>query len=1579
MRRRREGEQQQLGISRRHMWSVPAADTSSSSLAGSDSAAVITPGGFYKDGRKICVGDCALFKPPKDSQPFIGVIRSLIVGKEENPRLSVNWLYRPADIKLGKTTLVEAAPNEVFYSFHRDEIPAASLLHPCKVTFLRKGVELPSGISSFVCRRVYDTENKCLWWLTDKDYTNERQEEVDQLLDKTRLEMYGAAQSEGRSPKPLNGQSGIQQLRPGSESIHNSTSPLPSQVKGKKRDRGEQASDPVKRERVSRGDDTDCGQLSPDNILRSEIAKITHNGGLVDFEGVEKFVQLMQPGTVERKLDLACRLMLVGVITVTDNFDCLGWFLQLRGLPVLDEWLQEVHKGKIGDVNNQKESDGSVEEFLLVSLRALDKLPVNLHALQTCNVGKSVNQLRSHKHSEIQKKARSLVDTWKKRVEAEMNIIDAKSGSSRGGSWPSRSVLSEVSHVGNNRRNGGTFGPTQSFACKTPCDKLGSASSTKSAASVISSGGSGKELNSTALVGGGSSDVPLATIKEEKSSSSSHSQNNSQSSSSDRGRSSTAGSVNLSKMSGGVSRLRKSNVVTQGSTVSGFQKETSLGKLTSLSRHLASEKLSPTRGTHDRATDVPPVEHGSSHRLIVRLPNTGRSPAPSANGNSFEDPTATVVKVSPSAQSEKLDHHDIKVKGKSDDALKASGASNTNMDEGNASSNVVPCSDRRTAEDGEKPTEVSKVAASPLGATTKHGESYDASFSPMNALVESCVQFSEASPTALGGGDDVGMNLLASVAAGEVSRSDVSRSDPEDSCSENDTKSRQFDDNTAQSSDLPDNEANDRATAGNSVDFSLVKNESQNNAVPLSTNLSGDGKVASICAEEKTGECSGQINSSSGDLQRNAFGSYLKSDGKPGLVKDDSVVLSSKDGTKGDKVDGEGADQLHAHRKSSAVRVRINNPSTSKLKGRSPHSDETEKVDKKVVESGAVKFPEDSACEKVEKDNEASPSRSCLDVGREDKRGILTEEKPPITANSHLESIGGEKDATTIPSGSVDFVCMEMKDEKAIESKAVSQTERSEKQLTDLSSSNLGQNKECVEEKSEPKDVSGHCPDGPTPHEEPSTNPVQQTEQCVKSIRVRLDETEAGGMGECSSSANGGSSVKLDFDLNESFPVDDGSQGEVAKSSVPGNLSPVYLCPLPFPVSSMSPSFPASVTVASAAKGPFFPPENLLKRKGELGWKGSAATSAFRPAEPRKVLEMPISTSDSPPVDSKKGRPRLDIDLNVLDETCLESGPLDCRGGGLGLDLNSVGECPDVGQFPVSNSHKLEIPQLSNRSSLSGVLPKSGLNASSRDFDLNNGPGFEEGPTETAPRAKNNVQFVSPIPGLRMNVAEQGNFSSWFAPPSNSYSAIAIPSVLSGRGEQSYPIVPATGSPRIMGPPSGGTSFGPEFYRGPVLSSAPAVPFSHAAPFQYAGFPFETNFPVSSNLYSGGSTAYDSSSGRPICFPSIPSQMVGPSGVVSSHYPRPYMVNLPGGTSNLGHENRKWGGQSLDLNTGPGGTDLERRDERLSSTLRQLPISGPQVSADEHMKMYQMAPLKRKEPDGGRDGDRASYKQSSWQ
>ncbi|CAA2956597.1 BAH domain [Olea europaea subsp. europaea] len=164
-----------------HMRSVqPLATRSNRTIAaGSDHSSVTsstitttltTSDSFFKNAKNI--GDCALFKPPQDSPPFIGIICWLAVSKEKKLQLGVNWLYRPAELKLGKGIQLDTVPNEIFYSFHKDEIPAASLLHPCKVSFLPKGIELPAGTSSYICWRVYDIENNCLWWLNVQDYLN---------------------------------------------------------------------------------------------------------------------------------------------------------------------------------------------------------------------------------------------------------------------------------------------------------------------------------------------------------------------------------------------------------------------------------------------------------------------------------------------------------------------------------------------------------------------------------------------------------------------------------------------------------------------------------------------------------------------------------------------------------------------------------------------------------------------------------------------------------------------------------------------------------------------------------------------------------------------------------------------------------------------------------------------------------------------------------------------------------------------------------------------------------------------------------------------------------------------------------------------------------------------------------------------------------------------------------------------------------------------------------------------------------------------------------------------------------------
>lgn len=1456
--------------------------------------------------------------------------------------------------------------------------------------------------------------------------------------------MHGAVQSGGRSPKPLNGPSSTPQFKSGSDSLQGSASPFSSQGKGKKRERGDQSSDPAKRERLIKTEDGESGQARPESVFKSELSKITDKGGLIDLEAVEKLVQLMQPDSADKKIDMAGRILLVDVIAVTDRFDCLGRFVQQGGLAVLDEWLQEVHKGKIGDGSSPKESDKSVEEFLFALLRALDKLPVNLHALQTCNVGKSVNNLRTHKNSEIQKKARSLVDTWKKRVEAEMKLNESKSGSSRGVSWPSKPAPSEVSQVGSRKTGsssevGSKSSTIQPSVSKSPQVKVGpSEMVSKSSASPgstkllsISSGNISKDQNFRMLVGAGNSDLPLTPIKEERSSSSSQSQNNSQSSDHAKtvgslyredARSSSAGSVSANKISSSSSRHRKSSNGLHGSAVSGVHKEAGPGKVSTPSRNFTSEKASTAGVSYEKVHEIPMVDHGNN-RLIVRLPNTSRSPARGASGGSFEDPV-TSGRASPSA--EKHGNQDKKARSRSD-ALLGNSTSDMNSDVchskdglcGSEENNVPPFSSEqnRACEDAEKPMEASKAAGSASKVISRTGKSYEASLSSMNALIESCVKFSEGSDTA-SPGDDVGMNLLASVAAGELSKSEnVSPSGspqrnspvPDGSFSEKDGKLKQLDE-VSETQSQPIGRANSGSTSelGNAGDSLRGKCESRHSVTHLPANVfGGDTKCSSAGSGSQIVECNATSN-----MQQNAERPSLGADGKPVEPYDASGAELPSCARKEGLLEAEGCNQSHEQEKFGPQNAKGCSISDSKLKVPSTLSDEDKilhKADERIVGSSTPVVSEAaSGSEKVEKDNETSTCSSSemaddnSDTAKDSNVALLTEQKPSGVAGIHSVSKEGKSEDPVPCSGSGNTSQLQIKGENTDEIKAAGHTEQTVKDEGDKSTEIKDALEHCSEfsqETKERKETFGHCSGIRVPHVQSPSIPVHENDKPsgCKSEAIESGEKEerlVSGVNASGSDA----AVKLDFDLNEGFPVDDGSQQEFDKAGDPGASSSVHVpCPLPFQMSSMSGSFPASITLVAPAKGSFVPPENPMRSKGELGWKGSTARSAFRPAEPRKFLEAPLSSSDPPVVDaasSKQGRPPLDFDLNVPDQRVYEdvvsqnsahvmdhkSGSRDRGAGGLNLDLNRVDESPDIGPHSVINSCKLEITPLPSRSSLSGGLSNGGIN-DSRDFDLNNGPGLDEVGTEPAPftqHMKNSVPVRTPVSGIRMNSPDFGNFSAWFA-PGNSYPAITVPSIFPGRGEQSYGA--AAGSQRVLCPPTGNTSFGPEIYRGPVLSSSTAVPFPPATTFQYPGFPFETNFPLSSNSFSGCSTAYvDSSSGGALCFPTMASQLMGPGGVVSSPYPRPYMMSLPGGSSNVGLDGRKWSSQGLDLNSGPGGTEAERRDERLPSGLRQLSVPTSQALVEEQLKLFQVGgALKRKEPDSGLDAvDRMSYKQP-WQ
>ncbi|CAL4923960.1 unnamed protein product [Urochloa decumbens] len=1538
-----------------------------------DSPRPVSHDTFIKDGREIRVGDCALFRAV-DVPPFIGLIRWIEKKEEGYPKLRVSWLYRPADVKLNKGIQLNAAPNEIFYSFHQDETSAVSLLHPCKVAFLRKGVELPAGISSFVCWRVYDIDNKCLWWLTDQDYINERQEEVNRLLHRTKLEMRAAVQSGGRSPKRLNGPSASQQPKTTPDGVQNG-----GLSKGKKRDRGEQGIDPAKRDRdrLVKADDSEPGSFNLEDI-KSEVAKITEKGGLPNAEAVEKLVHLMQLDRTEQKIDLAGRVVLADVIAATESLDCLGRFVQSRGLPVLDSWLQEAHKGKSGDGSSPKEADKPIDELLLALLRALAKLPINLSALQSCSIGKSVNHLRSHKNFDIQKKAKCLVENWKKRVDAEMKSNDAKplvSGQSV--SWSGKTGFQEISNAGNKRGGSSETSPKNPVptvsSSKVLTDKPGGTDAAAKLNPVVSASSKVhvQPTNATTHLKdqpckstGGTGGSELPTVKEEKSSSSSQSPNNSQSCSSEPSkdaRSSTAASGGASKTSGGSSRShRRAN----NGLVSGNLKDASAGRSVSLDRCLLQDKSSQTGMASDKGVDMP-ADHGNNHRLIVRFPNPGRSPARSASGGSFEDPSVTGGRASSPVVADRHEQTDRRVKMKTESA-RPHLASDANAESwhsndikgaaGSEEGDKSPCAmldddNSRTPDDSVKNAHLSRVASSYMNekgvcsSETKVGNS----FSPMNALIE--IKYSDATHS-LQAGDDAAMNLLASV-AGEISKSELvsPSSSPRSSsakkvvCDGDSNEKVKIESDVGPSQDPGPTDAK-KTIVGKEVknDASLVAKEEQ--------------CLSSELADPKTIGSSAKVEIHEGRAN--------KSNSQPASV-------DSKGGN---------LDACTVPRK---------------------------------VEDGCTE--KDSAVESVSNRNSRLilVGESSLSAADKQAHGLLksTNHKQLLVVSDRP----GAFDRCGNMAGKLELMAAEVKKAAAVGDSSTVPNEDEKKEhatcsLADVTKLVAGASPLCVanviKETKESKDSSS---ESNSQVKSEGLN-SQQSEHSVKQSSKKSSDgvsRKEDGKEDLVSSDEGSSlaahtksnaTAKLDFDLNEGIPGDDGHQSEPALSPVICTSS-VHLPGLSPFASTITSGQPAPITVAAPAKGPFVPPENLLRAKPEIGWKGSAATSAFRPAEPRKVLEMPVTTRDVPVSHAagKQSRPTLGFDLNIADDqaleedvpqssaqtTCSESGNTRSRDGssrsaGIELDLNRTDEVADNGQFVPNASHRVEVPLLPARS-LPGAFSNSGMN-SSRDFDLNSGPGLDDAGTEPTPKnlpTKNtgSIQFLPQVPGVRMNNAAMSNISPWFA-SANPCGPVPMQSFLPSRGEQAYSFEAAPGTQRIIVPTADSGQFGGDSSRAPVISSSP---MGFHPP--YAGFPFPPSVHFQTPTFSIGSATFANSApaGVPY-FPTISSPLVGPTGALPAHHSRQYAINLAEGSSSAGRDNnRKWESQGLDLNSGPGSIDLEGKDERVPLQVRQNLITPPHGFVDDQGRIYQLPVVgtKRKEPDGSWDTERSTYKQLSWQ
>ncbi|PON93912.1 IIS transcription factor [Trema orientale] len=381
-------------------------------------------------------------------------------------------------------------------------------------------------------------------------------------------------------------------------------------------------------------------------------------------------------------------------------------------------------------------------------------------------------------------------------------------------------------------------------------------------------------------------------------------------------------------------------------------------------------------------------------------------------------------------------------------------------------------------------------------------------------------------------------------------------------------------------------------------------------------------------------------------------------------------------------------------------------------------------------------------------------------------------------------------------------------------------------------------------------------------------------------------------------------------------------------------------------------STPIPVISASRPVTPGAP----LQFEGALGWKGSAATSAFRPASPRRNSDSDKNYSVGGTSDgsSKQRQDFLDIDLNVAEggddlgkqipalsglpsgESSVEASPK--RSERFTLDLNRSEDDGDV----LPSNLKVEGQQLFNRNghrSPSPASSSSSMQPFMRNIDLNDRPSFLDSLDQGSGKSSQAVNYVVPksdasvisIMGTKVEINRKD-----FVPQ-----ALSLPN-----GKTIDPAMDATTT-----------------RTGGFLGLAPTGSFTHSPVFGYNGLTPGPTMSFSSTMYGpGGAIA------------TVVPQIVPSASAVPPFSQPPFimsMTNAQPGLNGAGPSR-----PSLDLNSGfvvEGGN----RD----SVLRPFFISGQGRPLEEHLRTNSQPPSsssiggKRKEPDSGWEAYQFNYKQ----
>ncbi|XP_027354704.1 uncharacterized protein LOC113864792 [Abrus precatorius] len=368
--------------------------------------------------------------------------------------------------------------------------------------------------------------------------------------------------------------------------------------------------------------------------------------------------------------------------------------------------------------------------------------------------------------------------------------------------------------------------------------------------------------------------------------------------------------------------------------------------------------------------------------------------------------------------------------------------------------------------------------------------------------------------------------------------------------------------------------------------------------------------------------------------------------------------------------------------------------------------------------------------------------------------------------------------------------------------------------------------------------------------------------------------------------------------------------------------------------------------------------------EGTLGWKGSAATSAFRPASPRKNWDnernLPVDQNSDT---SKQRQDWLDIDLNVAEDeedtikpiaesSGLPSGQSSVelspkRSSRIELDLNSIGDDGDA----QPSGHRMEGQLFLGRNgywSPSPASSSSSMQPSVRNIDLNDRPCLQ-------------TDLVYQGPGKSSHIIDaHGHSKSSDAP---------VISILGAKVE----VGKKECVPQTVSLPNGKAIKAAidlaNSRPGGVIGITPAVSFNSSA-LGYNGVASAPALSFSSAIYgSGGTIPYTvDSRGAPV----VP-QVGGSSSTVLSSYSQPPIIMNVTGTQ-LGLNGFGPSRPNFDLNSG----FMIEGGNRDALAARQFFFPGGRTGEEHVRTMTQPSSSgvggKRKEPDSGWESYPFSYK-----